>query len=87
MPARRVPDQNDGCGESPGIQAYRLNTACGRLEVYSRGRFRRYTEGFRGSLDSLPSIGGLVLCVRPDQIRFLDELKLSDSLVPGVSTA
>jgi len=56
VPARPVQDQNGGCEESPGTPAYPPCTACGLLEACSRGRCRRYTEGFRGGLESLPSI-------------------------------
>src|SRR6267378_1444344 len=58
VPARLVQDQNGGCAESLGIPTYPPCTACGLLEVCSRGRYHRYTGGFRGGLDSLPSIGG-----------------------------
>src|SRR5260370_9804003 len=65
-PARRVRDQNGRCAESPSNPAYPPCTACGLLEACSRGRCRRYTEGFRGGLDSLLSIAGKTLPERCD---------------------
>jgi hypothetical protein len=61
MPARHVQHQNGGFVEFRSSLVYPLSTACGRPEVYIRGRFHRCTEGFCDGLDSLPSIAGLVL--------------------------
>jgi hypothetical protein len=58
VPARHVQHQNGACAKCRGNPVCRPSTACGRPEVYTRGRCRRYTEGFRGGLDSLPSIVG-----------------------------
>src|SRR5260370_17080523 len=81
-PARRVRDQNGRCAESPSNPAYPPCTACGLLEACSRGRCRRYTEGFRGGLDSLLSIAGQSLPERCDPHYVLLRLLLTPLLLP-----
>src|SRR2546425_231962 len=56
--AQRVQDQSCECEEFRGNPAYLPCTAYGPPGACSRGKRRRYTEGFRGGLDCQLLIAG-----------------------------
>ncbi len=65
-PSQPAQDQNGGCEEFRGSQAYPPSTACGQPEACSRGRLRRCIEGFRGGRDSQRLAVGSVGSARCD---------------------
>src|SRR6266851_7901827 len=66
VPPRLVPCRSGGYAKSRGNPTYRPCTACGRPGACIRGKSHKYTLGFPGGLDSLPSIAGLALPAQCD---------------------